>query len=1003
MPRADKPANERERMAVLAQCGVLDTPPEPGFDDLTMLAASMLDVPIALVSLIDSERQYFKSVVGLSVHQSDRDSAFCAHALLCDEPLVIADATLDPRTCDNKLVTGEPHIRFYAGAQLRTSDGFTLGTLCVIDTKPRELSDQHLAILRKLARQAVTQLELRRSHRLASEAMERALALAGEVVAAVGTSRKTAEELREALAVIATERERLALALSSGGLGAWDWNVQTGELHFDARWLEIIGETTIRPHIDDCNSRVHQDDLPKLMAAAERHFAGETPVCECTHRLRHRDGSYRWVSNRGVVVARDVDGKPLRMVGTHADVTEKVRAAETARAADEMLRRTGTLAKVGGWEVDVQSQWATWSEEVYRIHEVEFGTPMTVEIAIAFYEPKVRETIAEAVRVATETGQGWDIELPLVTAKGRSIWVRAQGEAVRRDGKAVTLRGAFQDVTEQTRARQWLKSLVNNLPGVAFRVGCDAKWTNLFVSDAIETLTGYPASDFINNAVRDCASITHPGDADLVKRAVTAAVTDRESYSIEYRIIHKSGEVRWVNERGQVVFDGGTARYLDGVMFDISPQKAAEQALIEARATADAASRSKSEFLAYMSHEIRTPLTAILGYADLLATDEDVQRSAENRGEILGTIRHAGEHLLTVVNDILDISKIEASKMVVESVDTDLGELLRGVESLLTARAAEKGLKFELCLSTPVPGVVRTDPTRVRQVLMNLVGNAIKFTDHGSVRIEISGRELGENFELRMAVLDTGPGLSEAQASRLFAAFVQADSTVTRRHGGTGLGLAICQRLARMMGGDVVLTRSAPSEGSEFVATFTVGQAPGNAMLTDLRQHAAESLPAAVNRPASLRGRVLLAEDGIDNQRLIALYLTKAGAQVDIAENGRIALELIDVAAKGGWAYDLLLTDMQMPEIDGYTLATMLRARGCKLPIIALTAHAMAADRNKCMEAGCDDYASKPIDRRVLLETCGQWMGRQGGTSSRPRTQRSDEADGQLAGIACSS
>lgn len=982
MPRADKPANERDRMAVLAQCDVLDTPPEPGFDDLTALAASLCQVPIALVSLIYAERQYFKSSVGLSVQQTDRDLAFCAHAILLDEPLVINDATLDLRTCDNKLVTGEPHIRFYAGVQLRTSDGFTLGTLCVIDTKPRELSAEHLAILRTLARQAVTQLELRRSHRLASEAMERALTLAGEVATAVATTRKTAQELQVASTVIATERERLELALSSGGLGTWDWNPQTGEAHFDARWMEIVGETHLRSHIDEWSVRVHPNDLPMAESMIAKHFAGEIKVYECVHRMRHKDGSDRWITDRGVVVQRDANGKPLRMVGTHADVTEKVGASDTARAADEMQRRTGAMAKVGGWEMDVQTQRVTWSEEVYRIHEVELGTPMTMDKALLYFEPAARQTITAAVREAIAHERGWDIELPMVTAKGRSIWVRVQGEAVLRDGKVALLRGAAQNVTEQTRAKQWLKSLVNNLPGVAFRVACDSKWTNLFVSDAIEVLTGYPASDFINNAVRDSAGIRHPKDAALVERAVLAAVSDRLPYSIEYRIIHKSNDVRWVNERGQVVFDGGTPIYLDGVMFDITDQKAAETALIEARAAADEASRSKSEFLANMSHEIRTPLTAILGYADLLASDDDVQRSSANRGEILDTIRHAGEHLLTVVNDILDISKIEAGKMVVESVETDLGELLRGVESLLVARATEKGLKLQLCLSTTVPNVVRTDPTRVRQVLMNLVGNAIKFTDKGSVKIEISGRPSSESFELRMAVRDTGPGLTDTQAARLFAAFVQADTTVTRRHGGTGLGLAICQRLARMMGGDVTLTWSVPGEGSEFAATFAVGTVPGAAMLTDLQTSSAESARVPGSGQARLRGRILLAEDGVDNQRLIALHLTRAGAQVDIAENGRIALELIHAAANAGWAYDLLLTDMQMPELDGYTLATMLRQQGSKLAIVALTAHAMAADRLKCIEAGCDDYASKPIDRKALVATCAEWLGQQRGTAS---------------------
>jgi signal transduction histidine kinase/ActR/RegA family two-component response regulator len=397
-----------------------------------------------------------------------------------------------------------------------------------------------------------------------------------------------------------------------------------------------------------------------------------------------------------------------------------------------------------------------------------------------------------------------------------------------------------------------------------------------------------------------------------------------------------------------------------------------------ALATLWAANRAKSEFLANMSHEIRTPLTAILGYTDLL-TDSEEQSADAGMVENVATIKRAGEHLLAVVNDILDISKIEAGKLRLDDVQCDLPALLSDVESLLRPKAESKNLALAVRLVTPVPQLVRTDPTRLRQILLNLAGNAVKFTHQGQVEVSVAVVGKDADTKLYVYVQDTGVGMSPEEAARVFTPFTQADASVTRRFGGSGLGLAICRRLAILMGGTINLDRSAPGSGSLFRLVLPLAAVPGTQSTAMLGTPARLDPATAIPRSTKLRGRVLLAEDGLDNQLLVASYMRKAGIELDIAPNGRVALEMLDAAAGRNSAdhgrYDLLITDMQMPEVDGYTLARTIRQRGDTIPIIALTAHAMADDRTKCIEAGCDDYVSKPINKTELLDKCAMFMG----------------------------
>jgi PAS domain S-box-containing protein len=397
----------------------------------------------------------------------------------------------------------------------------------------------------------------------------------------------------------------------------------------------------------------------------------------------------------------------------------------------------------------------------------------------------------------------------------------------------------------------------------------------------------------------------------------------------------------------------------------------AERELVAARDEAEEAARAKSDFLANMSHEIRTPMTAILGFADLLT--DPALAPLERIGHIQ-TIRRNGQHLIAVINDILDLSKIEAGKLSLEAIAFDPRQVVEDVLSMCRPRALEKQLALTSDLGQrPLP-IVLGDPTRLRQVLMNLVANAVKFTSQGGVSLRVA-RSGDDDADCRLGfeVADTGVGIDAEQQARLFQPFQQADTSTTRRFGGTGLGLAISQRLVQAMRGSIVVS-SRPGEGSTFrfelrFALASAGQQPLGASQPGVS-------PALVELPRLDGMRVLLAEDGLDNQRLIRSILTRQGAQVEIAENGRVAVDSGFAALRAGAIFDVVLMDMQMPELDGYAATSQLRVGGYDGVIIALTAHAMEGDRKRCLAAGCDDYATKPIQRIALIPLLAAWRGR---------------------------
>jgi PAS domain S-box-containing protein len=517
----------------------------------------------------------------------------------------------------------------------------------------------------------------------------------------------------------------------------------------------------------------------------------------------------------------------------------------------------------------------------------------------------------------------------------------------------------------------------------------------LYWNTAIEQLTGLAADEVIGTsnhwrafyeAQRDCL-------ADLLvdgrKSAVAARYRDKckESTLLDgayegLDLFTTGGKQKWLYFTAAAIEDAkGNIIGAIETIEDVTARRLTEIELARSQQAAEAANRAKSAFLANMSHEIRTPMTAIMGYLDLLSEESAKGNLPAHSGigNPLSVISQNADHLLRLIDDILDLSKIEAGKMDVEKASCSLCRIVADVLSLMRARAVAKGLSLDVEYATAIPESIRTDPRRLRQILINILGNAVKFTSAGGVRLVIGLEGQPKSPMLLIRVVDSGIGMSQETLQGLFQPFTQADVSTSRRFGGTGLGLTISQRLANLLGGDIRV-ESAVGKGSTFTISLPTGCLDRVKMIespAELPSLATEErTPDTASNPALLAGRrVLLAEDGIDNQRLIALLVKRLGADVEVAENGQSAVEMTMAARDTGQPFDLILMDMQMPILDGYQATKRLRAKAWRGPIVALTAHAMTDDRQKCLDCGCNDYLTKPLDRGRFRQMLVQYIG----------------------------
>ncbi|MBX2852422.1 MAG: PAS domain-containing protein [Phycisphaeraceae bacterium] len=676
----------------------------------------------------------------------------------------------------------------------------------------------------------------------------------------------------------------------------------------------------------------------------------------------HHDGLNHWSS---IKAARCGDGLTV----TFSDITAQKSADEKLKIANERFKLLVAGNASGIWDWDCKTDQLYWSPRFKELigYTADEADPVLDDF-VSRLHPQDKERTLGKLKRHIEQQEPYDVEYRLRHKDGHYVWCHAAGQAQWDElGNPIRMAGSISDISKRKASARELEEQKHRLE-FALQASRSGLWDWLvetdqtYFSETWFTMLGYEPGE-LPMTLQSWTDLTEPED---LKRAMAALEAyfqgESERYTCEIRVKNKAGDWQWVLDVGEAVErdENGKVTRMVGLHVDIHEQKTAQQQLEQARDQAQKASAAKSAFLANMSHEIRTPMNAILGYADLLLDGGQTEADKRNHAQ---TIRRSGKHLLSVLNDVLDLSKIEAGKLAVEQITCDPAELFQSVTDLMAPKADERGIRLGFKANSKLPEYIKTDPTRVRQVLINLIGNAIKFTEQGEVGLAVS-IEPDDNGTacLKCDVSDTGIGITDEQMTKLFKPFSQADESTTRKFGGTGLGLAICTNLCKMLGGELVST-SAPGQGSTFTATFRI----------ETTDHASPTEPSpATTAPTTadtLHGtRILIVEDGPDNQRLFQHFIRKAGAATVLAENGEVGKEAALQALQDNQPFDVILMDMQMPVLDGYNAATQLRDAGYDRPIIALTAHASSEDRNKCLAAGCNDYLSKPIDRHKLIQ-----------------------------------
>jgi PAS domain S-box-containing protein len=631
----------------------------------------------------------------------------------------------------------------------------------------------------------------------------------------VGTVQDITDRKLSENALRASE-ERWSFALEGAGDGVWDWDCRNGRVNYSRRWKEMLGysEHEVGTTFEEWTRRVHPEDLAAAQQSLQLHLDGRTPVHVTEHRMRCRDGGWKWILARGMIMQRDANGEPLRVLGTHSDITQRKAIEAAARRDALLLAESQSLARVGGWEMDLETEILYWTHQTHRIFDTEPDLHIpTLEDTLNRFTPESRAAMESAVGKAVAVGGTFDLVVDVLTGGGNQIQVEVSGSVVQRDGKPVKLVGAFQDVTVRRRSeaeRIRLGALSHAVVrGAAHAiVATDIDGTITVFNPAAERLTGFTAAELVGS--RDPSAFHDPEEMSTRAAALGKALgrTVQPGFEVFVAGIGPEGfiESEWTYVRkdaGRVPVWLGVSRlegpngecigYL-GIASDLSERKRIEEHLRQAKEAAEEANRAKSEFLAMMSHEIRTPMNGVLGFVELLKTTDP----SEEQASYISTIETSGGALLSLINDILDLSKIEAGRMEVERVPFDLHAIVEETARILSPRAAAKGLEIRAEYAPEATRRLIGDPARVRQVLLNLAGNAVKFTTTGHVALSVSRVDA---VKLRVSVTDTGPGIPEDRLHRLFQKFSQVDSSTNRKFGGTGLGLAISKQLVELMGG----------------------------------------------------------------------------------------------------------------------------------------------------------------------------------------------------------
>jgi PAS domain S-box-containing protein len=804
--------------------------------------------------------------------------------------------------------------------------------------------------------------------------------------------------------------------------GSFEFLIPENKFTTSDGWQKITGgnETMSK---DEMMFISHPDDREKIENAFDNALKNIAPY-NIKHRLiRPTDNEVRIVKARGKVTFNE-NGKPYKMHGSVMDITDREKTKENLLRTNTILEEAEKINKTGSWELDIETGQTIWSNEVYSIYEVEKIFDHNKEKAINFYHPDYRKVITDAISKSISEGISYDVKCKFISAKGNEKWVRSTGHPNFQNGKMTKLFGVITDVTDQELASDKLKKL-NEMQSLLMKsasnyinvplnlvdatINCSLKelgefvsadrayvfnfdweknlrsntyeWCNKNIDPQIENLQDIP-----NDSKSGMIQAHKNGIQVYIEDVMQLPASDNIKKVLEPQGIKSIITVPMMIERqctGYVGFDyiGSKHSFSEqdkkllnvfaGMIANLNSRKVLEKHLIEITQDAQRANKAKSEFLANMSHEIRTPMNSVIGFSELLKSTKlnKIQK------QYVDNVHDSGLGLLGIINDILDFSKIEAGKLDIEVIETDIIDLVEQTAGLVKPLARNKDIKLKISIDPKIPKFALLDPIRTRQILTNLLSNALKFTEKGVVELKLSLLEREGNFgQIQFSVCDTGIGISDAQKKKLFKAFSQADSSTTRKYGGTGLGLVISDQLVQKMGGKLEV-KSIEDEGSEFYFTLETelrDNEKTRTIINDKKIKNEEKLNV-VNYSSF---RVLVVEDNFNNMLLASSLIKRVIPNVELieAENGKIALDKI-ISLKP----DLVFMDVQMPEMDGNESTFKLREYESKKNIkrtivVGLTAGASIDKKDKALNSGMDDFLTKPIETSKLESILNKYL-----------------------------
>lgn len=790
------------------------------------------------------------------------------------------------------------------------------------------------------------------------------------------------------------QKQRLDSIIEGTNAGTWEWDIQIGSAIFNERWAEIIGYTLeeLEPlSIETWINYTHPDDLPRAEEILKKHLSGETDYYSCEMRMKHKDGHWIWVLDRGKVSEWSADKKPLLMSGTHQDITHIKRSQEELiglnNQLESLLRSIPDLV----WMKDKDGVYITCNKRF----EDFFGASRAEIVGKSDYD-FISKELADFFRENDKKAMATTIPLinyeEIPFADGHKEYLQTSKTTVRdANGGIIGVLGIGRDITEIRDAQEALERqgellelfFKQSIYGFFFMMLDEPiVWNDTIdkekaldyifehqritkINEAMLEQYGAKEEDFLGFTPRDF--FEHNIDEG---RKIWRDFFDKGAWHVNTNERKFDGTPMIINGDYICLYDNeGRITGHFGVQREVSDEIKSKEALMLAKEEAERANASKSEFLANMSHEIRTPMNAIIGLSEILL-DSDLD---EKQSDYLHKINSSSRMLLAIINDILDFSKIEANMLEIEHEEFSLANLLSQTMMIFAQTAQSKGLKLSCETSDEMPNVVIGDELRVSQVLLNLISNALKFTKEGEVKLSVSLREKTQNSAVvHFEVSDTGIGIQKEHVEKLFTPFSQADSSTTRKYGGTGLGLSISTRLLEAMDSKIQV-QSEIGVGSvfSFDIAFDVSSWEQNSLVMEEKSNK-RIQKKSLDYPDLSHINLLLVEDNIINQEVAASILQRVKITPQIADNGKEALDLFLAQQK---FFDLILMDLQMPVMSGYEAAKIIREHDKEIPIIALTAAATIEDKNKVLNAGMNDHLCKPINSDEMLKTVLKWLG----------------------------